>query len=93
MMCVKCKSKTAVTESRLDGNETRRRRKCKSCAHAFWTREAIDKAQPARKPKPQPPAPKANRQPGRPRSTISDERELWGENTDASFTLRELGLD
>ena len=39
MTCPVCESKTSVQDSRDFGDHIVRRRKCKSCGHAFYTEE------------------------------------------------------
>jgi len=56
MLCPKCKSKTAVKDSRFKQGSTVRRRSCDSCSHRFTTREVIQKE--VHKPVKPKPAPK-----------------------------------
>ena len=44
MKCPKCGGQTKVTESRLWGNTTLRRRKCLGCGRIFITEELITSA-------------------------------------------------
>lgn len=91
MLCTRCKSTTTVIDTRRTDNAVRRKRRCKKCRHAYWTREEVEVIVVEQK-KPPKPKPKSRR-PGRPRHEGMGEREVWDDLTDHNISLRELGLD
>lgn len=89
MLCTLCKSATTVIDTRRTDHAVRRKRRCKKCRHAYWTREEVEVIVVEQK---KPPKPKARR-PGRPRHGGMGEHEVWEDLTDHNIDLRELGLD
>ena len=101
MRCKQCKGKTKVLDSREDGIEIRRRRRCLKCSAVFFTREIYSDESVRRENKLQNRDEKKIVKPKNFLPKYIKKRtenpmglqDIWSEVTDSSFTLRELGVD
>lgn len=107
MKCIACKGETDVYDSRLlEGNQFRRKRRCRSCAARFSTLEVLEgrlatpaprvaKPEPKQKPKrPKVHAPKREAKPIKPRRPEDDfDFEMAEFNAELRDIANELGIE